>query len=93
MFWGIAIQYILALIILRWEFGYRMFEYLGNRTQEFLAYSDEGAIFMFGPDFRDHFFGFAVSEKTLGYPVTLSVCSFTGQGCSQELREGFVQKV
>ena len=79
MFWGIAIQYILALIILRWEFGYRMFEYLGNRTQEFLAYSDEGAIFMFGPDFRDHFFGFAVSEKTLGprdqgiscYPVCL----------------------
>lgn len=62
VFWGIATQYILALIILRWEFGYRMFEYLGNRTQEFLAYSDQGAEFMFGPDFRDHFFGFAVSD-------------------------------
>ena len=75
-----------------------MFEYLGNRTQEFLAYSDEGAIFMFGPDFRDHFFGFAVSEKTFG-PwdqgiSCYSVCSFTGQGCSQELRGGVcVQKV
>lgn len=44
-----------------------MFEYLGNRTQEFLAYSDQGAEFMFGRDFRDHFFGFAVSDKFLFY--------------------------
>ncbi|XP_078321015.1 solute carrier family 28 member 3-like [Crassostrea virginica] len=78
VFWGIAIQYILALIILRWEFGYRMFEYLGNRTQEFLAYSDEGAIFMFGPDFRDHFFGFAVLPLIIFFYAMISVLYYLG---------------
>lgn len=78
VFWGIAIQYILALIILRWEFGYRMFEYLGNRTQEFLAYSDQGAEFMFGPDFRDHFFGFAVLPLIIFFYAIISVLYYLG---------------
>lgn len=78
VFWGIATQYILALIILRWEFGYRMFEYLGNRTQEFLAYSDQGAEFMFGRDFRDHFFGFAVLPLIIFFYSMISVLYYLG---------------
>lgn len=39
-----------------------MFEYLGDRVTEFLTYSDEGAKFLFGDVFMEHFFAFKVSE-------------------------------
>lgn len=62
VFWGLVLQFFFALIILRWRFGYRAFEYLGKRVQEFLSYSDKGAMFVFGEKYTDHFFAFKVSN-------------------------------
>ena len=61
VFGGVIIQFYFALIILRWDLGYEAFKWLGDRITEFLAYSDEGAKFVFGADFQKHFFAFKVS--------------------------------
>jgi len=60
--WGIALQFVFALIVLRWTAGYTAFQWLGDRFTEFLAYSDFGAEFVFGKSFRDHFVAFSVSR-------------------------------
>lgn len=48
MFWGFALQYIFALVILRTSWGYQAFQWLGDRVTEFLNYSNAGATFLFG---------------------------------------------
>ena len=71
VFWGLALQFYFALFILRSDFGYRAFEWLGNRVSEFLAHTDAGSSFVFGsqwveteygktPAYEIHFFGFKV---------------------------------
>ena len=61
VFWGFSLQFYFACLILRTQWGHDAFEWLGDRVTEFLAYSDEGAEFVFGQTFRVHFFAFSVS--------------------------------
>jgi len=60
--WGIGLQFVFALIVLRWPAGYTSIKWLGDRFTEFLAYSDIGSEFVFGPSFRDHFVVFQVGH-------------------------------
>jgi CNT family concentrative nucleoside transporter len=51
--WGFALQVLLALFVLKFEIagvrpGYKLFEFLGGIAKQFLAFSDEGAKFVFG---------------------------------------------
>jgi CNT family concentrative nucleoside transporter len=46
--WGIALQLILALIILKTTPGLALFKWLGDVVSTFLNYSDTGAKFVFG---------------------------------------------
>ncbi|KAJ8301083.1 hypothetical protein KUTeg_020070 [Tegillarca granosa] len=62
--WGLAIQFIFALLILRWDFGFEAFKWLGDRVTEFLAYTDAGSKFVFGDAYEHHFFAFK-SESPL----------------------------
>ena len=59
--WGIALQFMFALIILRWQGGYEAFDWLGTLVTNFLSKTNAGAEFVFGEDFREHFFAFSVS--------------------------------
>ena len=61
MFWGIALQYIFALLILRTYWGYEMFKWLGDRVTEFLEYTVAGIVFVFGDKYTDHFFAMKVN--------------------------------
>ena len=52
--WGIAIQLGLALLILRFEVGgvkpgYAFFSAVGDGVKRFLEFSNQGALFVFGP--------------------------------------------
>ena len=58
--WGLGLQLLFAVLILRWDGGYQAFAWLGNRISEFLAFSDEGAKFVFGEVYEEHFFAFKV---------------------------------
>ncbi|KAL5006943.1 hypothetical protein ScPMuIL_015749 [Solemya velum] len=79
VFWGLAIQFIFALIILRWEFGFKAFLWLGARVSEFLSYSDEGAKFLFGRDtFEHHFFAFKVLPVVIYFSTAISILYYIG---------------
>ena len=58
--WGLALQFIFGLLILRTSFGFKVFRGLGEEVAFFLDYSDVGAAFVFGPTFKANFFAFKV---------------------------------
>lgn len=69
VFWGIILQYIFALMILRTEWGFSIFKWLGDRATEFLDYVVAGAEFVFGKKYEDHYFAMKVMQETSGVHV------------------------
>ena len=45
---GLALQIVIAVLILRTAAGYAVFDWLGNRVNDLLTFSNEGAKFVFG---------------------------------------------
>lgn len=79
VFWGIAIQFMFAMLILRTYWGYQIFRYLGERITVYLSYADTGAIFVFGKSYKDHMFAFKV---WLIYTYICLELHFTTEPCS-----------
>lgn len=46
--WGIALQLIFGLIVLRWDFGQSVFQCLGEKVTTFLDYTNAGSGFVYG---------------------------------------------
>ncbi|XP_046583677.1 solute carrier family 28 member 3-like [Haliotis rubra] len=65
VFWGIGTQFLFALLILRTNFGYEIFRWLGERIEESLEHTDKGSEFVFGKSYRDHMFAFRVGVVLL----------------------------
>jgi len=61
--WGIGLQFVFAIAVLRWPAGYAAFKWLGDRVSKFLAYTDTGSKFVFGDSYRDHLFAFQASNR------------------------------
>ncbi len=47
--WGLGLQVLLAILVLRTPFGQATFQWLGDRIRQLLEYSAVGAAFVFGP--------------------------------------------
>ena len=47
--WGLALQVLFALIVLKTDAGIQAFQWLGDKIQDLLHYSVEGSRFVFGP--------------------------------------------
>ncbi|KAF9896247.1 hypothetical protein BX616_007832, partial [Lobosporangium transversale] len=47
---GIFMQYILALLIIRWSVGYQIFQFIAQQAENFLSYASQGREFIFGPN-------------------------------------------
>jgi len=58
--WGIALQLIFAILILKTAPGLAVFKFLGDLVTQFLNFSDAGAKFVFGDNFSEHFIAFKV---------------------------------
>ncbi|XP_071108417.1 solute carrier family 28 member 3-like [Haliotis cracherodii] len=78
VFWGMAIQYIFACLILKTTWGYGAFEWLGNRMTEVLGYSNTGAKFVFGDSYEDHMFAFKVLPVIVYFSSLISVLYYLG---------------
>lgn len=48
VFWGIGIEFVFGLIVLRWEVGRNVFQCIGDKVSAFLAFADEGSAFVYG---------------------------------------------
>lgn len=69
VFWGIALQYVFALVILRTKWGYDVFKWLGDRVTEFLEYTMAGVVFVFGEAWSEHFFAMKVFKVTTSFRI------------------------
>lgn len=68
---GIALQFAMAMLLLWSPPGQRVFEAARVMVAQVLDFSNAGAEFVFGPDFRDHFVAFSV------LPTIIFVSSLT----------------
>lgn len=71
--WGIALQVLFALFILRTAVGLAVFNYLGEVATNFLNFSDAGAKFVFGEKFEDFFFAFKVLPTIIFFSAFISI--------------------
>ncbi|CAG5116017.1 unnamed protein product, partial [Candidula unifasciata] len=78
VFWGMALQLIFALLILRTSWGRDAFQWLGDRISEFLAYTDEGSKFVFGDLYINHFFAFKVLPVVVYFSTCVSILYYLG---------------
>lgn len=59
--WGMALQFVMGLMILRWPVGKAVFQCAGDKVSAFLAFTDKGSTFVFGKLVEvDKIFGFKV---------------------------------
>lgn len=71
--WGIGLQFILAVLILKTKPGFAVFEFLGKAVSQFLNFSDQGAKFVFGEAFQDHFIAFKVLPTIIFFSSFISI--------------------
>ncbi|XP_069332432.1 solute carrier family 28 member 3 [Eulemur rufifrons] len=78
VFWGIGLQFLLGLLILRTDPGFIAFNWLGKQVQTFLEYTDAGASFVFGEKYKDHFFAFKVLPIVVFFSTVMSMLYYLG---------------
>lgn len=71
--WGIALQLIFAVLILKTAPGLAVFQFLGNCVTQFLNFSDQGAKFLFGESFEEHFIAFKVLPTIIFFSSFINV--------------------
>jgi concentrative nucleoside transporter, CNT family len=71
--WGLGLEFVFALLILKTSWGLNLFKSLGDVVSTFLSFSDEGAKFVFGANFKDHFFAFQVLPTIIFFSAFISV--------------------
>jgi concentrative nucleoside transporter, CNT family len=76
--WGLGLEFVFALVILKTPWGLNVFKSLGDIVTEFLAFSDVGAKFVFGENFKDHFFAFQVLPTIIFFSAFISVLYYYG---------------
>ena len=57
---GLLLQFSLGVLLLRVEFGYRLFKFFGDQMNIFLGYANQGSTLVFGELYYQHFFAFSV---------------------------------
>ncbi|MBD2298073.1 MULTISPECIES: NupC/NupG family nucleoside CNT transporter [Nostocales] len=76
--WGLGLEFIFALLILKTPWGLNIFKSLGDIISNFLAFSDVGAKFVFGENFKDHLFAFQVLPTIIFFSAFISVLYYYG---------------
>jgi concentrative nucleoside transporter, CNT family len=71
--WGVGLQLILGVLVLRTTYGYLVFKWLGDLVTRFLDFSDAGARFVFGERFTEFFFAFKVLPTIIFFSAVISL--------------------
>lgn len=71
--WGLALQLILGLVILRLPWGLQLFQGLGSAVSWFLNFSDAGAEFVFGESYEDHLIAFKVMPTIIFFSSFIAI--------------------
>ncbi|MBE9043015.1 NupC/NupG family nucleoside CNT transporter [Pleurocapsales cyanobacterium LEGE 10410] len=71
--WGVGLQLILGVVILRSAIGLRAFQYLGSVAEQLLNFSDAGAELVFGEGFAEHFIAFKILPTIIFFSAFISL--------------------
>lgn len=75
---GLVLQFVLALFILRTRVGQVFFIYAKKAVDNVLKLSDQGAAFVFGEGFKEHFFAFSVLSTIIFVSALMAVLFHLG---------------
>ncbi|XP_014651024.1 PREDICTED: solute carrier family 28 member 3-like [Ceratotherium simum simum] len=78
IFWGIGLQFLLGLLVLKTDPGFMAFQWLGKQIQTFLEYTDAGAAFVFGEKYTDHLFAFKYLPMLVFFSAVMSMLFYLG---------------
>lgn len=77
--WGIGLQLVFALLILRTDAGFSAFEFLGDQVSILLKYTNAGSKFVFGDDLVNNFvFAFAILPTVVFFSCIVSILYYLG---------------
>ncbi|XP_064153160.1 solute carrier family 28 member 3-like isoform X1 [Anguilla rostrata] len=91
--WGVALQFLFGLLILRTKAGFTAVDWLGQQVEVFLAYTDDGSRFVFGDKFTDHFFAFKVLPIVVFFSTIISMLYYLGFMQWLILKVGFIMHI
>lgn len=75
---GMVLQFVLAVVTLRTTPGLWFFRMVGDFFTLMLGFTDKGAEFLFGSDFREHFFAFKVLPTIVFFSCFMSILYYLG---------------
>ncbi|XP_077729468.1 sodium/nucleoside cotransporter 1 isoform X2 [Canis aureus] len=87
VFWGLGLQFVLGLFVIRTEPGFIAFQWMGNQIQIFLSYTDVGSSFVFGEAMVKGVFAFQVLPIVIFFSCVMSVLYYVG------LMQWVIQKI
>ncbi|XP_041609218.1 sodium/nucleoside cotransporter 1 isoform X2 [Vulpes lagopus] len=85
--WGLGLQFVLGLFVIRTEPGFIAFQWMGNQIQIFLSYTDVGSSFVFGEAMVKGVFAFQVLPIVIFFSCVMSVLYYVG------LMQWVIQKI
>uniref|UniRef100_A0A8D0BNJ7 Sodium/nucleoside cotransporter n=1 Tax=Salvator merianae TaxID=96440 RepID=A0A8D0BNJ7_SALMN len=78
VFWGLGLQFLLAVFIIRTEPGFQAFQWLGLQIQTFLNYTTAGSSFVFGSKLIEEAFAFQALPIIVFFSCVMSILYYLG---------------
>nr|XP_034986424.1 sodium/nucleoside cotransporter 1-like isoform X4 [Zootoca vivipara] len=76
--WGLGLQFILGVFIMRTEPGFQAFQWLGTQIQTFLNYTTAGSSFVFGDKLIQEAFAFQALPIIVFFSCVMSILYYLG---------------
>ncbi|XP_032153477.1 sodium/nucleoside cotransporter 2 isoform X15 [Sapajus apella] len=87
VFWGLGLQFVFGILVIRTDLGYNAFKWLGEQVQIFLNYTVAGSSFVFGDMLVKDVFAFQALPIIIFFGCVMSILYYLG------LVQWVVQKV
>ncbi|GAB1286815.1 Sodium/nucleoside cotransporter 2 [Apodemus speciosus] len=78
VFWGLGLQFVFGILVIRTEPGFNAFQWLGDQIQIFLAYTVEGSGFVFGDTLVQNVFAFQSLPIIIFFGCVMSILYYLG---------------
>ncbi|XP_053575275.1 sodium/nucleoside cotransporter 1-like [Bombina bombina] len=78
VFWGLGIEFVLGIFIIRTEPGFQAFKFIGEQIQIFLNYTIAGSKFVFGENLIKDVFAFQALPIVVFFSCVMSVLYYVG---------------
>ncbi|KAK2506355.1 hypothetical protein MC885_011246 [Smutsia gigantea] len=78
VFWGLGLQFVFGILVIRTDPGFIAFQWLGNQIQTFLNYTVAGSSFVFGDMLVTSAFAFQALPIILFFGCVMSILYYLG---------------